>query len=350
KPPKFTEKGNLEVLLFTIQSKMRANNQKVYMPREGKLISDINKAWERLEKAEHERELALRNELIRQEKLEMLAARFDRKAAMRETWLSENQRLVSQDNFGTDLGAVEAATRKHEAIETDIGAYWERVAAVEAVAKELEAESYHDVRRVIARRDNVLRLWEYLKELLVARRERLNAHRDLQRLFQEMRYIMDWMAEMKGRLQSQDSGKHLHDVLDLLQKHTLVEADISAQAERIKGVQGAAKRFTSYEQAYKPCEPGLVSEKVDLLGQAYEELGQLAGKRRESLEDSRRLWQFLWDVGEEAAWIREQEQILASGDCGRDLTSALHLLSKHEAFRDEMAARYGPLSNSIAAG
>lgn len=102
--------------------------------------------------------------------------------------------------------------------------------------------------------------------------------------------------------------------------------------------------------AYKPCEPGLVSEKVDLLGQAYDELGQLAGKRRERLEDSRRLWQFLWDVGEEAAWIREQEQILASGDCGRDLTSALHLLSKHEAFRDEMAARYGPLSNSIASG
>lgn len=36
-------------------SRMRANNQKPYTPREGKLISDINKAWERLEKAEHER-------------------------------------------------------------------------------------------------------------------------------------------------------------------------------------------------------------------------------------------------------------------------------------------------------
>ncbi|KAI1903617.1 hypothetical protein AGOR_G00029050 [Albula goreensis] len=350
KPPKFTEKGNLEVLLFTIQSKMRANNQKVYMPREGKLISDINKAWERLEKAEHERELALRNELIRQEKLEMLAARFDRKAAMRETWLSENQRLVSQDNFGLDLSAVEAATRKHEAIETDIGAYGERVAAVEAVARELEAEGYHEVRRVLARRDNVLRLWEYLRELLAARRERLMAHRDLQRLMQEMRYIMDWMGDMKGRLQSQDSGKHLHDVDDLLQTHNLVEADISAQAERVRGVQAAALRFTSAEQSYKPCEPALVSEKVALLGRAYEELGRLAGGRRARLEDSRRLWQFLWELGEEAAWIREQEQILAGGDCGRDLTSALHLLSKHEAFRDEMAARYGPLGHSIAAG
>uniref|UniRef100_A0A9J7Y3C1 Spectrin beta chain n=1 Tax=Cyprinus carpio carpio TaxID=630221 RepID=A0A9J7Y3C1_CYPCA len=350
KPPKFTEKGNLEVLLFTIQSKMRANNQKVYMPREGKLISDINKAWERLEKAEHERELALRNELIRQEKLEMLAARFDRKAAMRETWLSENQRLVSQDSFGVDLGAVEAATRKHEAIETDIQAYGERVAAVEAVARELEAEGYHEVRRILARRDNVLRLWEYLKELLAARRERLFAHRDLQRLLQEMSYIMDWMEDMESRLQSQDNGKHLHDVEDLLQKHTLVEADIAAQAERVKAVQAAAKRFTSNEQSYKPCDPSLVEEKVDLLGRTYGDLGQLAADRRARLDDSRRLWQFLWELGEEAAWIREQEQILSGGDYGKDLSSALHLLSKHEAFRDEMAARYGPLGNSIAGG
>jgi len=29
------------------------------------MISDINRAWEELEKAEHERELALRDELVR---------------------------------------------------------------------------------------------------------------------------------------------------------------------------------------------------------------------------------------------------------------------------------------------
>lgn len=60
-------------------------------------------AWESLEEAEYQRELALRNELIRQEKLEQLARRFDRKAAMRETWLSENQRLVAQV-MGDTLG------------------------------------------------------------------------------------------------------------------------------------------------------------------------------------------------------------------------------------------------------
>lgn len=40
---RFQEKGNLEVLLFTIQSRMRANNQRVYTPKEGVLVADINK-------------------------------------------------------------------------------------------------------------------------------------------------------------------------------------------------------------------------------------------------------------------------------------------------------------------
>ncbi|XP_061545741.1 spectrin beta chain, non-erythrocytic 1-like isoform X2 [Phycodurus eques] len=350
KPPKFTEKGNLEVLLFTIQSKMRANNQKVYMPREGKLISDINKAWERLEKAEHERELALRTELIRQEKLEQLARRFDRKAAMRETWLSENQRLVSQDNFGFDLQAVEAATKKHEAIETDIAAYEERVQAVVSVAKELEAESYHDIKRIVARKDNVIRLWEYLLELLKARRLRLEQTLGMQRIFQEMLYIMDWMDEMKMLLLSQDYGKHLLGVEDLLQKHALVEADIGIQADRVRNVNANAQKFASDSDGYKPCDPQIIRERVAHMEFCYQELSQLAAERRARLEESRRLWKFFWEMAEEEGWIREKEQILSSEDYGKDLTGALRLLSQHKAFEDEMSGRAAHLQQTVKQG
>ncbi|XP_047221145.1 spectrin beta chain, non-erythrocytic 1-like isoform X1 [Girardinichthys multiradiatus] len=350
KPPKFTEKGNLEVLLFTIQSKMRANNQKVYMPREGKLISDINKAWERLEKAEHERELALRTELIRQEKLEQLARRFDRKAAMRETWLSENQRLVSQDNFGFDLQAVEAATKKHEAIETDIAAYEERVQAVLAVAKELEVERYHDIKRIAARKDNVIRLWEYLLELLKARRQRLEMNLGLQRVFQEMLYIMDWMDEMKMLLLSQDYGKHLLGVEDLLQKHALVEADIAIQADRVKAVINNANQYSVTDSGYKPCDPQIIQDRVAHLEFCYQELTQLAAERRARLEESRRLWKFFWEMAEEEGWIREKEQILSSMEHGKDLTGAVRLLSQQRALEDEMSGRAGHLQHTIAEG
>ncbi|ODM93367.1 Spectrin beta chain, partial [Orchesella cincta] len=355
KPPKFDEKGNLEVLLFTLQSKMRANNQKPYTPREGKLISDINKAWERLEKAEHERELALREELIRQEKLEQLAARFNRKASMRETWLSENQRLVSQDNFGFDLPAVEAAAKKHEAIETDIFAYEERVLAVVAVAQELEAEKYHDIERINIRKENVLRLWEYLLELLRARRLRLEASLQLQQGFQEMLYILDSMEELKMRLLSDDYGKHLMGVEDLLQKHSLVEADINVLGDRVKAVVQNSQRFISddYEtglEGFRPADPAAVMERVTQLEEAYAELVKLAVERRTRLEESKKLWQFYWDMAEEENWIKEKENILSQADIGHDLTTVHLLLSKHKALEADIHSHEPQLMSVVSVG
>ncbi|NXO82031.1 SPTB1 protein, partial [Sitta europaea] len=342
KPPKFQEKGNLEVLLFTIQSRMRANNQRVYTPHEGRLVSDINRAWEQLEKAEHERELALRNELIRQEKLEQLARRFDRKAAMREAWLSENQRLVAQDNFGQDLAAVEAAKKKHEAIETDTAAYRERVQAIEAVAKELELEGYHDIQRINGRKDNILRLWEQLLELLAARRQRLEMNLTLQHLFQEMLHCIDWMDEVKVKLASPESGKHLLEAEELLQTHRLLEADMAIQAEKTRAISAAALRFADAE-GYRPCDPKVIRDRVSHLEMCRRELQVLAARRRALLEQSRSLWTCLWELDEAESWIKEQEQLYSSLDFGKDLPGVLLLQRRHAAFEAELRSRGGRL-------
>ncbi|KAM9707495.1 spectrin beta chain, erythrocytic isoform 1-T1 [Menidia menidia] len=349
KPPKFQEKGNLEVLLFTIQSRMRANNQRVYTPKEGALVSDINRAWERLERAEHERERVLRDELIRQQKLEQMARRFDRKAAMRETWLLENQRLVAQDNFGYDLPAVEAAKKKHDAIETDIAAYEERVQALVNISKELETERYHDAKRIDARKDNVLRLWDYLQELLKARRGRLDKNLTLQRIFQEMLHIISWMDEMKARLLSPDFGKHLLEVEDLLQKHALLENDIALQADRVQSASAAALKFANGD-SYKPCDPQVIRDRVQHVDLCYQELCALAAQRRARLEQSRRFWNFLWEATELESWIREKENIFSSLDYGKDMTSVLVLQSKHSAFEDELGARRANLQQLLAEG
>ncbi|KAG8125350.1 hypothetical protein E2320_020600, partial [Naja naja] len=349
KPPKFQEKGNLEVLLFTIQSRMRANNQKVYTPHEGKLVCDINRAWKKLEKAEHERELALRNELIRQEKLEQLARRFDRKAAMRETWLSENQRLVAQDNFGNDLPAVEAAKKKHEAIETDTAAYKERVQAIEEVAKELEVENYHDIKRINARKDSILRLWEYLLELLQARRQRLEMNLTLQQLFQDMLHSIDWIEEMKVKLSSPETGKHLLEAEDLLQKHKLMEADMAIQAEKIHAVNAAALKFANGD-GYQPCDPKIIRDRVNLLELYCQELIALAAKRKARLDQSKRQWKFFWELDEAESWIREKEQIYSSLDYGKDLTSILILQRKHKTFEDELRGLGAHLKQIVKEG
>lgn len=87
--------------------------------------------------------------------------------------------------------------KKHEAIEADIAAYEERVQGVAELAQALAAEGYHDARRVVAQRDSVLRQWALLTGLVGARRTRLEQNLALQKVFQEMVYMVDWMEEMQ---------------------------------------------------------------------------------------------------------------------------------------------------------
>lgn len=65
----------------------------------------------------------------------------------------------------------------------------------------------------------------------------------LQQNFQEMIYILDSMDEIKARLLSEDFGKHLMGVEDLLQKHSLLEADINVLGERVKTVVQHSQKF-----------------------------------------------------------------------------------------------------------
>lgn len=41
------------------------------------------------------------------------------------------------------------------------------------------------------------------------------------------------------------------------------------------------------------------------------------------MEDSRKLWQFYWDMADEENWIKEKEQIVSVDDIGHDLTTGI---------------------------
>jgi len=87
--------------------------------------------------------------------------------------------------------------KKHEAIEADISSYQERIQVVVELALEMESEGYYDTKRISAQKDNILRQWGLLTELVRARRARLEQNLALQKIFQEMVYMIDWMEEMQ---------------------------------------------------------------------------------------------------------------------------------------------------------
>lgn len=54
---------------------------------------------------------------------------------------------------------------------------------------------------LFCRKDLILQLWEQLLELLKRRRSRLEKSMKLQRIFQEMINAIDWMDEIKVKIQ-----------------------------------------------------------------------------------------------------------------------------------------------------
>ena len=100
---RYRERGNIEAHFFNIQARLKANGQRMYVPPEGMLIRDIESAWLVLEKAEHDRELALRQELIRQERLEQLAVKFEKKV---RTYVHVRTAAYSYDGSNTCCSGV----------------------------------------------------------------------------------------------------------------------------------------------------------------------------------------------------------------------------------------------------
>ncbi|KAH6925476.1 hypothetical protein HPB50_005725 [Hyalomma asiaticum] len=314
------ERSDIEALLFDIQTKQKALGRPLYVPPEGKMAHDIQRAWEQLEEAEHAREVALREELLRQKKLENLACRFDRKSAVREGYLREMVQVLSDPRYGSNLSQVEATVKKHEAISADILAREERFQNLTKMADQLEAENYHAKARI-----------------------RVNM---LMSMLREADTLHGEIKEVEGSFLSDEYGCHLLAVEDLLQKHALDELNLASQGEAIRRL--TQQSAPLLKQGHK--EGPVLQRKLDDLNADYATLGKLAKRRRRQLDEWRAYFQFVQDHEEEEAWIREKQRICKAVVAGKDLLALVSLQQKHKALEAEIGGHDGHIQRLILAG
>ena len=103
-----------------------------------------------------------------------------------------------------------------------------------------------------------------------------------------------------------------------------------------------------YLLGYKPVEPEVVQDRMKNLEAAYAELRKLSNQRLGKLNESRQMWQFFWDMAEEEAWMQEKEQLMSSPDLGRDLTSVLLLLQKHQVHFEYVYRKIAKLAGLLS--
>ncbi|XP_023018167.2 spectrin beta chain, non-erythrocytic 5 kst isoform X2 [Leptinotarsa decemlineata] len=335
KPPKYKERSEIEALFFNINTQLKELRQPAFNPADGKLVQDIERSWNTLEKAEHRREVALREELLRQQRLEQLMYKFERKSILREGYLKEMIQVLSDPRYGSNLTQVDATVKKHEAISADILAREERIHDLTQMAKELIRENYRNSERVTTREAEITQQWEELKKLLEKHKLNLNRMGNVMSILREIDTTLNSIEQLNIDMSSSDTGIHLMAVEELLHKHALQELQVTALGDTERRL----KRVGEQLAAQNPKEKDILIKKLDELTAAYDQLKDSTMKRKAALEEARNFYQFLQDQEDEEAWLIEKQRICQAGITAKDLRGVLSLQQKHKGLMDEIKTR-----------
>ncbi|KAM5206225.1 alpha-actinin-2 isoform 3-T5 [Hipposideros larvatus] len=297
KPPKVQEKCQLEINFNTLQTKLRISNRPAFMPSEGKMVSDIAGAWQRLEQAEKGYEEWLLNEIRRLERVEHLAEKFRQKASTHETWAyGKEQILLQKDYESASLTEVRALLRKHEAFESDLAAHQDRVEQIAAIAQELNELDYHDAVNINDRCQKICDQWDRLGTLTQKRREALERTEKLLETIDQLHLefakraapFNNWMEGAMEDLQDMFIVHSIEEIQSLITAHeqfkaTLPEAD--GERQSIMAIQNEVEKvIQSYSIRISSSNP-YSTVTMDELRAKWEKVKQLVPVRDQSLQE-----------------------------------------------------------------
>ncbi|MGH0132604.1 UNVERIFIED_CONTAM: hypothetical protein FKN15_040755 [Acipenser sinensis] len=260
---------------------------------------------------------------------------FSRDVDEIEAWISEKLQTATDESY-KDPTNIQSKHQKHQAFEAELHANADRICGVIDTGNSLIqrgacAGSEDAVKSRLSTLDDQ---WQFLVQKSAEKSQKLKEANKQQNFNTGIKDFDFWLSEVDALLASEDYGKDLASVNNLLKKHQLLEADISAHEDRLKDLNGQADSLMT-SSAFDTTQ---VKDKRDAVNSRFAKIKSMAGGRRSKLNESHRLHQFFRDLDDEESWIKEKKLLVSSEDYGRDLTGVQNLRKKHKRLEAELAA------------
>uniref|UniRef100_A0A8C9EY26 Spectrin alpha, non-erythrocytic 1 n=1 Tax=Pavo cristatus TaxID=9049 RepID=A0A8C9EY26_PAVCR len=312
---------------------------------------------------------------------------FHRDCEQAENWMAAREAFLNTEDKGDSLDSVEALIKKHEDFDKAINVQEEKIAVLQSFADQLIAADHYAKGVIANRRNEVLDRWRRLKAQMIEKRSKLGESQTLQQFSRDVDEIEAWISE-KLQTASDESYKDPTNIQSKHQKHQAFEAELHANADRIRGVidmgnslieRGAcagsedavkvekqtvmhtsAPRFQDRLKDLNSQADSLmtssafdtsqVKDKRETINGRFQRIKSMAAARRARLNESHRLHQFFRDMDDEESWIKEKKLLVSSEDYGRDLTGVQNLRKKHKRLEAELAAHEPAIQGVLDTG
>ncbi|XP_073496311.1 spectrin alpha chain, non-erythrocytic 1 isoform X4 [Phyllobates terribilis] len=272
---------------------------------------------------------------------------FSRDVDEIEAWISEKLQTASDESY-KDPTNIQSKHQKHQAFEAELHANADRIRGVIDMGNSLidRGACAGSEDAVKARLAALADQWQFLVHKSAEKSQKLKEANKQQNFNTGIKDFDFWLTEVEALLASEDYGKDLASVNNLLKKHQLLEADISAHEDRLKDLNGQADSLMT-SSAFDTSQ---VKDKRDAINDRFQRIKSMASARRGRLNESHRLHQFFRDLDDEESWIKEKKLLVGSDDYGRDLTGVQNLRKKHKRLEAELAAHEPAIQGVLETG
>uniref|UniRef100_A0A8B9GPW3 Spectrin alpha chain, non-erythrocytic 1 n=1 Tax=Amazona collaria TaxID=241587 RepID=A0A8B9GPW3_9PSIT len=274
---------------------------------------------------------------------------FSRDVDEIEAWISEKLQTASDESY-KDPTNIQSKHQKHQAFEAELHANADRIRGVIDMGNSLiergACAGSEDAVKV--NKTALADQWQFLVQKSAEKSQKLKEANKQQNFNTGIKDFDFWLSEVEALLASEDYGKDLASVNNLLKKHQLLEFThlFTRFQDRLKDLNSQADSLMT-SSAFDTSQ---VKDKRETINGRFQRIKSMASARRAKLNESHRLHQFFRDMDDEESWIKEKKLLVSSEDYGRDLTGVQNLRKKHKRLEAELAAHEPAIQGVLDTG
>ncbi|VEL17414.1 unnamed protein product [Protopolystoma xenopodis] len=170
-----------------------------------------------------------------------------------EAWILEKQHLLSSEDYGDTLAAVQGLLKKHDAFEIDLKVHGEKCNEMCASGKALIAAGNHNAAAIEQRCEGLREKSDVLARAAQRRKASLQDNYAFLQFMWKTDVVESWIADRETQVRSDDYGRDLSSVQTLLTKHETFDTALeSFRTEGIDTIIALHNQLVEARHAQKP--------------------------------------------------------------------------------------------------